>query len=152
MNTPSAISIHALRGEGDMTNKHRKELTKYFNPRPPWGGRHERAESRDSLAVISIHALRGEGDDTAGNRKNTDRYFNPRPPWGGRLNAALVGYLDGLFQSTPSVGRATLFCIILARTLVFQSTPSVGRATKVVNIMPVLFLISIHALRGEGDL
>ena len=32
-----------------------------FNPRPPWGGRHERS-----------------------NQKHGTQHFNPRPPWGGR--------------------------------------------------------------------
>ena len=59
----AAVSIHALRGEGDFL-RHRD-------------GR---------MRVISIHALRGEGDiyDAA-------EYNDP----------------DG-FQSTPSVGRATV--------------------------------------------
>ena len=33
----------------------------------------------------------------------------------------------------------------------FQSTPSVGRATLHNPAMLVVFYISIHALRGEGD-
>ncbi len=59
----SAISIHALRGEGDL-------------------------EGADSYRVyfISIHALRGEGDSPT---TSTRRKQN-------------------IFQSTPSVGRATL--------------------------------------------
>ena len=34
----------------------------YFNPRPPWGGRHEAVEYVAESISISIHALRGEGD------------------------------------------------------------------------------------------
>ena len=33
----------------------------------------------------------------------------------------------------------------------FQSTPSVGRATVVSILLLVRLVISIHALRGEGD-
>ena len=33
------ISIHALRGEGDVFLVIRKIVGRYFNPRPPWGGR-----------------------------------------------------------------------------------------------------------------
>ena len=41
-----------------------KELKKiHFNPRPPWGGRHN---SGGTIPSISVD-------------------FNPRPPWGGRL-------------------------------------------------------------------
>ena len=35
----------------------------------------------------------------------------------------------GSFQSTPSVGRATLIRSALGDMGIFQSTPSVGRAT-----------------------
>ena len=79
----------------------------YFNPRPPWGGRPcFRSRSR-GLMYISIHALRGEGDKK------------------------LLKFLQVLllFQSTPSVGRATLRTEHEAQTKRFQSTPSVGRAT-----------------------
>ncbi len=56
------------------------------------------------------------------------------------------------FQSTPSVGRATAGDRRVVRSVTgFQSTPSVGRATQpiVAEIIPPI--ISIHALRGEGD-
>ena len=56
---------------------------------------------------ISIHALRGEGDN---------------------IKPYAVGFMS-VFQSTPSVGRAT---ITLADNTEYR-------------------LISIHALRGEGD-
>ena len=58
-----------------------------------------------------------------------------------------------VFQSTPSVGRATRQYVIIAlREKIFQSTPSVGRATlsKDWKCVPSQ-KISIHALRGEGD-
>ena len=58
------ISIHALRGEGD--------VIKYCHKSP--------------LIKISIHALRGEGDGTRFINKYNRMYFNPRPPWGGRLH------------------------------------------------------------------
>ena len=57
--------------------------------------------------IISIHALRGEGDKRTGLRKS--------PP------------------------------------MEFQSTPSVGRATVNSSVDKTEYLISIHALRGEGD-
>ena len=79
------ISIHALRGEGDfyailLAVKHN----------------------------ISIHALRGEGDFATVALPLTTRHFNPRPPWGGRLFRGLLARTRiKVFQSTPSVGRAT---------------------------------------------
>ena len=102
---------------------------------------------------ISIHALRGEGD-------HNGNYGAPR---------------RSLFQSTPSVGRATRAehqttptteyfnprppwggrqCAKLWNVLLlwlFQSTPSVGRATFKPDKVYDFIYISIHALRGEGD-
>ena len=40
---------------------------------------------------------------------------------------------------------------VLTWKIIFQSTPSVGRATVHGNSMYPLYHISIHALRGEGD-
>ena len=58
----------------------------------------------------------------------------------------------GLFQSTPSVGRATREHSGRARIVKFQSTPSVGRATiLIIYLITTVTIISIHALRGEGD-
>ena len=56
-------------------------------------------------------------------------YFNPRPPWGGRPTKSGKTSALKLFQSTPSVGRAT------------RNSCRYGGRT----------FISIHALRGEGD-
>ena len=78
---------------------------------------------------ISIHALRGEGDSRAISDSSNRVNFNPRPPWGGRHEDKLIAFEDSLFQSTPSVGRATIFSAFLACSFEFQSTPSVGRAT-----------------------
>ena len=60
--------------------------------------------------MISIHALRGEGDyQGAGTGTGTGISIHALRGEGD-VNAAFVGYLNGLFQSTPSVGRATLEC------------------------------------------
>ena len=101
-----------------------------FNPRPPWGG-------RLWLATLSASCF---------------LHFNPRPPWGGRRNTRKTPPPIGSFQSTPSVGRATIsITASAARSLAFQSTPSVGRATKSLERTSFTGSISIHALRGEGD-
>ena len=79
-----SISIHALRGEGDLKQRTAGHIDSHFNPRPPWGGRPPieiktwqdlqfqstpsvgratNAKSKQSQKKqISIHALRGEGD------------------------------------------------------------------------------------------
>ena len=79
------ISIHALRGEGDGKNFCFLHRGHDFNPRPPWGGRRVSLSTEAQNPDISIHALRGEGDNG----------------W----TAEVIIHI--LFQSTPSVGRAT---------------------------------------------
>ena len=87
VNTPSKrISIHALRGEGDKTETPSPKLYKDFNPRPPWGGRPFIVGLAVKIFNISIHALRGEGD----------------------IIRLIQIALNNRFQSTPSVGRATI--------------------------------------------
>ena len=124
-----------------------------FNPRPPWGGRPQRKLGRELRAIfqstpsvgratsnqariesyryISIHALRGEGDTLHGSKTTPCLNFNPRPPWGGRRIARRKVRSLALFQSTPSVGRATGRQRKNQIHQRFQSTPSVGRATEV---------------------
>ena len=107
LSTYISISIHALRGEGDINckisniNRYRFQSTPsvgratrnfrkrpcqddYFNPRPPWGGRQPPLSTFCKVTEISIHALRGEGDAITTKPKQRRANFNPRPPWGGR--------------------------------------------------------------------
>ena len=58
----AAISIHALREEGDRAVCRRPTPSTYFYPRPPRGGRRQQSPKRDVEPGISIHALREEGD------------------------------------------------------------------------------------------
>ena len=78
------ISIHALRGEGDLVPHEQKRRN-----------------------GISIHALRGEGDALPTSYSPAILDFYPRPPWGGRLNTQYAQNTLVIFLSTPSVGRAT---------------------------------------------
>ena len=148
-----AISIHALREEGDRPRYPRSGASRYFYPRPPRGGR---LSSHHAVAVsesISIHALREEGDQVR------------------------TAILDGMIQflSTPSARRATPSApISVSETAKFLSTPSARRATQrpstrqpaAQNFYPRpprggrpeerrrgidQGAISIHALREEGD-
>ncbi len=104
-------------------------LPLHFNPRPPWGGRRHSSHGLTPSCCISIHALRVEGDTVDG--ECMPKKF--------------------LFQSTPSVWRATLAKSDLTAAYEFQSTPSVWRATGAVGKMFFKLVISIHALRVEGD-
>ena len=78
---------------------------------------------------ISIHALREEGDGVWRAREDDRKNFYPRPPRGGRLGKNQLDVLVAGFLSTPSARRATWM-------------PSIGEFPNV---------ISIHALREEGD-
>ena len=82
-----------------------------------------------ALHPISIHALREEGDGLDGRPLFGDRNFYPRPPRGGRPLTQCFLYGPNLFLSTPSARRAT-------------ASQQYALA---------LHIISIHALREEGD-
>ena len=147
------ISIHALREEGDGVAPGMQTVQPHFYPRPPRGGRPRVVLIINQFVIISIHALREEGDifracprtacakflSTPSARRATLRpapqpayrsHFYPRPPRGGR-------------QQTPSGAQ---------RRAIFLSTPSARRATGDARVLrPVSDIISIHALREEGD-
>ena len=57
-----AISIHALREEGDKLTRASSTAKSNFYPRPPRGGRRVVILLAQRVDVISIHALREEGD------------------------------------------------------------------------------------------
>ena len=127
------ISIHALRGEGDILLDDRFVKTGGISIHALRGEGDAKYLTVFASISISIHTLRGEGDygiiflcislyrfqstPSVGRatykhrpRKLLYRYFNPHPPWGGRLFSFMFfGFIIALFQSTPSVGRATNF-------------------------------------------
>ena len=149
-----AISIHALREEGDRLSRMAASSSPYFYPRPPRGGRpttwttrprHRKFLSTPSarratsfayagklLFPISIHALREEGDSLIPPRTLPRWNFYPRPPRGGRQKVYdLTGY-SVEFLSTPSARRATApKTSSLVGALSFLSTPSARRATSI---------------------
>ena len=100
-----------------------------FYPRPPRGGRRFHHLPSAFSFLISIHALREEGDDAGIDYNALDLSFYPRPPRGGRPYNWALGVGDYIFLSTPSARRATHVC-----------GASAGRN-----------VLSIHALREEGD-
>ena len=92
-----AISIHALREEGDLKIK-----------KPP------------GLQTISIHALREEGDPVTRPKSGAIAYFYPRPPRGGRRTEWMQQSDTEIFLSTPSARRATC-ALLLKRPVTFIS-------------------------------
>ena len=79
-------------------------------------------------------------------------YFYPRPPRGGRRGKKMVGVASNKFLSTPSARRATCGRIRLHAVVEFLSTPSARRATEKDELLNFHLVISIHALREEGDI
>ena len=125
-----AISIHALREEGDKFQPFGWSKFYNFYPRPPRGGRRGyRHMSFGFLLFLSTPSARRATHRTASST-------TPRPA----------------FLSTPSARRATRksvfkFCLWNA----FLSTPSARRATPRLAFSATAGVISIHALREEGD-
>ena len=122
------ISIHALREEGDgdpLQPVHRQR--------------------------ISIHALREEGDIPADGAELDYFDFYPRPPRGGRRYKTVAFNWVKQFLSTPSARRATRCGFPPVTYRAFLSTPSARRATMQITLTGYADLISIHALREEGD-
>ena len=125
----SAISIHALREEGDVEGDTDEDALIHFYPRPPRGGRRgmrrglpglrnfyprpprggrpNKETSRIAVEFISIHALREEGDAGAKPSRKRALYFYPRPPRGGRQVSAGKSYsfLNHFYPRPPRGGR-----------------------------------------------
>ena len=125
------ISIHALRVEGDYCPECAPLMAQKISI-------HALRVEGDSSALsiraedlrISIHALRVEGDHLPLSFLHTVLYFYPRPPGWRATTVGRIACAFEQFLSTPSGWRATII------TLAYG-------AEKI--------LISIHALRVEGD-
>ena len=126
-----AISIHALREEGDDPSAGRWRRVHNFYPRPPRGGRRLSCRHLLDAVQISIHALREEGDR--------------------RRSASTIALK--LFLSTPSARRATRFCWRPGGgPWHFYPRPPRGGRLLDFDVLIGTDEISIHALREEGDL
>ncbi len=123
------ISIHALREEGDCRRFRIHWCSQPFLSTPSARRATYLPPSSLMHCAISIHALREEGDMLCRSANSATLNFYPRPPRGGRQIFARQNNLRVVFLSTPSARRATHFCF--------------GG--------PHCVVISIHALREEGD-
>ena len=103
---PQAISIHALREEGDLWDALRDAARDDFYPRPPRGGRRPRSRPRC-----------------------LPPNFYPRPPRGGRLFGVLSPALSRNFYPRPPRGGRPVFLRLSTEMIEFLSTPSARRAT-----------------------
>ena len=100
---------------------------------------------------ISIHALREEGDHRQFDFARRSAYFYPRPPRGGRPRSfPLDSQFFYFYPRPPRGGRLIIFLRRPAEKR-FLSTPSARRATGFDVVCRGWSVISIHALREEGD-
>ena len=147
-----AISIHALREEGDPPSSKSGRPSANFYPRPPRGGRlfcaARAASSRVFLSTpsarratragepflllpeISIHALREEGDVLKEAGRVVQKLFLSTPS--ARRATAALAFLASLckdfYPRPPRGGRPWKQALMLWQR-VFLSTPSARRAT-----------------------
>ena len=167
LSTPSA-----RRATLSMSNS--QPTTGNFYPRPPRGGRQFASYARGAyplflstpsarratllaeivkpVELISIHALREEGDLSLFSASCCRPLFLSTPSARRATLAFSIHPTHGIqFLSTPSARRATRGSNDTVHGGVFLSTPSARRATLPASTVAVTLLISIHALREEGD-
>ena len=151
VNLHEAISIHALREEGDTYRRqyHGSYAISIHALREEGDQPHFRRTLSGSY--ISIHALREEGDSDRVDERAGRNHFYPRPPRGGRRRFIYSPGVVREFLSTPSARRATHEKYERLVVSEFLSTPSARRATRFCRRASGSGTISIHALREEGD-
>ena len=129
--TTPAISIHALREEGDTTSEGRSTPGEQFLSTP--SARRATLTLRAQIAKLK-------------------KYFYPRPPRGGRPGAIFSEQLVKGFLSTPSARRATIRKPNeRVQKIYFYPRPPRGGRRAVGGVIVRRSRISIHALREEGD-
>ena len=101
------ISIHALREEGDRFFGRLRRFFKQFLSTPSARRATLSFQPNFVLEKISIHALREEGDAASFPAWYADCNFYPRPPRGGRRAYRTAAHNKAVFLSTPSARRAT---------------------------------------------
>ena len=146
LSTPSARRA-TVTGQGSKT------LAGYFYPRPPRGGRHLRFVRWISCEIISIHALREEGDHKQPRLSRAGEAISIHAlREEGDREPVLLRRRGALFLSTPSARRATAcgVCAGQADSDFYPRPPRGGRHL-VLRHYTVSYMISIHALREEGD-
>ena len=147
----------------------------YFYPRPPRGGRHGTLAGHYKPCEISIHALREEGDSGAKALRALRRISIHALREEGDQTYCRSGTTLKIFLSTPSARRATIRnCSANSSSRYFYPRPprggrlyTVDKLRDTVNFYPrpprggrractfrrdIIGLISIHALREEGDM
>ena len=125
--------------------------TRYdFYPRPPRGGRPGQRHCADHLQNFYPRPPRGGRPSTITAMRTAVKFLST--PSARRATPDSAGdHPDQRFLSTPSARRATRSRGSLQRFRIFLSTPSARRATSQAYFSFRRCIISIHALREEGD-
>ena len=125
----------------------------HFYPRPPRGGRRSPRSRGGARYSISIHALREEGDERTLAHESALRAFLSTPSARRatrRISPQALRF--PAFLSTPSARRATDLTTAIKKVVSdFYPRPPRGGRHDVRFEQPSHGLISIHALREEGD-
>ena len=146
-----AISIHALREEGDCPSDPEHCCRSYFYPRPPRGGRPSTlAHGSPYIQHFYPRPPRGGRLHFAPDARPPKNFY-PRPLRGGRL--WVMRYLPPLiyFYPRPLRGGRLIISTNPPGLSKFLSTPSARRATVQDVSRAKSSVISIHALCEEGD-
>ena len=122
----------------------------HFNPRPPYGGRHQ-------LIWIKILARNFNPRPPYGGRllscpvTHPEPYFNPRPPYGGRPVRAISSGVPRNFNPRPPYGgRRTVTGRSSGAQLHFNPRPPYGGRLGLYAFLTNV-VISIHAPHTGGD-
>ena len=173
---PTRISIHALREEGDVAVVALLHDVCNFYPRPPRGGRlaniaeqrvdffisiHALREEGDTLAAtlartykISIHALREEGDHKRLERhRRTSKFLSTPSARRATPECGQSGHKQhDFYPRPPRGGRPRLLLPCIRKPGNFYPRPPRGGRPTYKHVRAAATIISIHALREEGDL
>ena len=104
---------------------------RYFNPRPPCGGRPDAADLFIPFSVFQSTPLVRGATCPAQRKRTSTNDFNPRPPCGGRLIVRLKLRVSPLISiHAPRVGGDSLPVFWPFGCCGFQSTPPVWGATQ----------------------
>ena len=147
----SCISIHALRVEGDDLRRDAQGKHRDFYPRPPGGGRQPKRRRRKLVAYFYPRPPGGGRPKGVKHNWFCPEYFYPRPPGGGRpymLNE--IGVVADFYPRPPGGGRLSKRSTQPIQLHFYPRPPGGGRLPRPRKCAGSL-LISIHALRVEGD-
>ena len=150
------------------------DRTGYFNPHLPCGRRHllpgdhrndiifqstpslrKATLSRfltEAICCISIHTFLAEGDCNRTSRSSWESYFNPHLPCGRRPVLLSLSKIPSVFQSTPSLRKATTkLRHFHLYTIYFNPHLPCGRRPLTSLNNASIQCISIHTFLAEGD-